>query len=166
MNAIADAMIHAEKTLSLLKEVMNIRIQKQNDDLKLYVLGFLFSEDKERVLLIEKNRPEWQKGLLNGIGGKIEIDEKPFEAMNRECEEECGLKNIYWEQYATLIGNDYKVFVFRAFNDFIYHAEQKESEEIEIEWVRGIDNLVPNCDFLIPLALSTNVQLPIDFNVK
>jgi len=34
-----------------------------------YVLGFLM--DNYRVVLIEKQRPAWQKGLLNGVGGHI-----------------------------------------------------------------------------------------------
>ena len=37
-----------------------------------YSLGFVFDLPVEKVLLIEKQRPEWQKGKLNGIGGKIE----------------------------------------------------------------------------------------------
>ena len=41
-------------------------------DKKYYVLGFLFSPDCKRVALIIKNRPDWQAGFLNGIGGKID----------------------------------------------------------------------------------------------
>ena len=40
--------------------------------MKKYVLTFLFTSDYKNVWLIEKNRPNWQKGSLNGIGGKIE----------------------------------------------------------------------------------------------
>ena len=35
-----------------------------------YVVGFMFSPDKQFVALIRKNRPEWQAGKLNGIAGK------------------------------------------------------------------------------------------------
>lgn len=55
-----------------------------------YVLGIMFSEDEERVLAIWKNRPDWQAGKLNGIGGKIEDGETPIEAMRREFREETG----------------------------------------------------------------------------
>lgn len=37
-----------------------------------YVCGFMCSYDLTRFLLIRKTHPEWQKGKLNGIGGKIE----------------------------------------------------------------------------------------------
>jgi hypothetical protein len=53
-----------------------------------YVLGFVFSEDSSRVLLVWKNRPAWQAGKLNGIGGKIEAGETPLQAMQREFREE------------------------------------------------------------------------------
>jgi hypothetical protein len=36
-----------------------------------YVVGFAFDTDG-RVALIRKNRPEWQAGRLNGIGGHVE----------------------------------------------------------------------------------------------
>ena len=57
---------------------------------KTYVAGFLFSPDRSRVLLIRKNRPAWQAGKLNGLGGKIEPGETPPQAMRREFREEQG----------------------------------------------------------------------------
>lgn len=56
-----------------------------------YVVGFIFSLDRQSVLLIRKNRPQWQLGKLNGIGGEIEKGETPHAAMTRECAEECGI---------------------------------------------------------------------------
>ena len=35
-----------------------------------YACGFLFSQDRTRVVLIRKRRPAWQAGKLNGVGGK------------------------------------------------------------------------------------------------
>ena len=37
--------------------------------LKKWVVGFIFNSDMDHVLLINKNRPDWQIGFLNGIGG-------------------------------------------------------------------------------------------------
>lgn len=54
-----------------------------------YVLGFAFYKDK--VILIKKNRPEFQKDKLNGIGGKIEKNEDAIGAMVREFKEETGI---------------------------------------------------------------------------
>lgn len=53
-----------------------------------YVLGFAFSPDNSKVLLIRKERPKWQSGLLNGVGGKVEGEEWLREAMVREFKEE------------------------------------------------------------------------------
>jgi 8-oxo-dGTP pyrophosphatase MutT (NUDIX family) len=54
-----------------------------------YVVGFIFNEAFDRILLVFKNRPAWQSGLLNGVGGKIEArDKTPLAAMEREFAEE------------------------------------------------------------------------------
>jgi len=37
-----------------------------------YVLGFTFDLDRERVVLIEKKKPDFQFLKWNGVGGKIE----------------------------------------------------------------------------------------------
>lgn len=57
---------------------------------KKYVVGFMFSQGLDEVVLIRKNRPLWQKGLYNGVGGKVEEDEHQDDAMQREFEEETG----------------------------------------------------------------------------
>lgn len=57
-----------------------------------YVLGFAFHPYHHSVLLITKNRPQWQAGLLNGIGGRVESTDKTLEdAMVREFREETGV---------------------------------------------------------------------------
>ena len=43
-----------------------------------YVVGFMIQPHTQRVLFIEKNRPDFQKGKYNGVGGKIEIGETPI----------------------------------------------------------------------------------------
>lgn len=57
---------------------------------RLYVVGFYFTDDFTHVALIRKNRPAWQAGLLNGIGGRVEPNETPLDAMVREYAEETG----------------------------------------------------------------------------
>jgi 8-oxo-dGTP diphosphatase len=72
-----------------------------------YVLGFAFNTIGDKVALIRKNKPDWQKGFLNGIGGKIEKDESKRSAMVREFEEECGIKTstYYWCYYGDMISH-------------------------------------------------------------
>lgn len=55
-----------------------------------YVLGFAFSHTMRSVVLIEKLKPDWQAGKLNGVGGKIEPGENAYDAMAREFFEETG----------------------------------------------------------------------------
>lgn len=70
-----------------------------------YVCGFLFETDLQRVLLRLKARPAWQRGKLNGIGGKVESGETPFYAMRREAREETGVEDSHlqagWELFRT-----------------------------------------------------------------
>jgi len=105
-----------------------------------YVCGFMMSYDLMQFLLIRKTHPDWQKGKLNGIGGKIEtvpdktypIDpmsssrtETPFEAMIREFHEETGITTTRnrWrcfhieEFYDASEGTTNKVYFFAAFGD-------------------------------------------------
>lgn len=81
-----------------------------------YVVGFVFDINSERVALIRKNRPNWQAGRLNGIGGKVEEGESPSAAMHRECKEEAGL-DVHasaWGHFGILFGSDFRVHCFRA----------------------------------------------------
>lgn len=65
-----------------------------------YVLGFVFF--KNNVLLMLKQKPDWQKGLWNGIGGKIESNEPAIEAMRREAIEKIYIDYLDWKLMDTL----------------------------------------------------------------
>lgn len=82
-----------------------------------YALGFATSPDGRHVMLIEKNRPAWQAGRLNGIGGHIEPGETPHQAMVRECEEESGLRVESWSPIGIVRFEGGVVHVFHAVAD-------------------------------------------------
>jgi len=68
-----------------------------------FVLGFLFTRELRQVALIRKQRPSWQRGLLNGIGGHIELsDNSPAEAMRREFRKETGLEITEWSEFGEI----------------------------------------------------------------
>lgn len=69
-----------------------------------YVCGFAFAVKRTQVLLIRKKRPDWQAGYLNGVGGKIELNETAALAMSREFHEETGvfIASPLWRRFATL----------------------------------------------------------------
>ena len=76
-----------------------------------YVVGFMFNPAENAVLLLRKNRPSWQVGKLNGIGGRIEGDETPQQAMRRECMEEVGLDCDQWKEFCVISVNRQRVVV-------------------------------------------------------
>lgn len=108
---------------------------------KLYVLGFAMDEKANHIVLVHKDRPEWQKGLINAVGGKIEDFDKNYpEAMAREFFEETGLPTFAddWQEFAILhfgedkLGGEAMVFCFRLFSDAIFGVRTQETEKIEI----------------------------------
>lgn len=125
-----------------------------------YVVGFLYSKDRDKVILIRKNRPEWQAGKLNGVGGKIEGHETPIDAMNREFKEEAGLIIKSWKEFCILKGDWGSVYCFKAFED--HHSYQDKEivisctdEPISVYRVTSIyyEETVPNLEWLIPMSL-------------
>ncbi len=138
---------------------------------KAYVLGFAFSKDKNHVVLIEKQRPDWQKGCFNGVGGKIEPEDgNPFDAMTREFFEETGVATsvVDWSQFAEMIfdideaGNKGVVYCFRLNDDLIFDCKTMEDEQIHILCINGnsflgYENLIgkpclKNLKVLLPMA--------------
>ena len=120
-----------------------------------YVAGFMFQNDK--VALVRKNRPSWQVGKLNGIGGHVEVGERPVEAMCREFEEETGLETSShdWKDFTELTGPDWTVYFFFAQGD-LSQLRTTTDEEIVVIPVKEVtvDNAIPNLTWLIPMAKS------------
>lgn len=118
-----------------------------------YVLGFRFDYAKLRVALIRKNKPAWQAGLLNGIGGKHEDGESYHAAMVREFKEEAGVDEIQWSHFHTMRGKDWMVVCFAGLGD-LSKLVSMEAEKVEIHAVAAVGRgCVENLAWLIPLAI-------------
>lgn len=137
--------------------------------MKSYVVGLIFNDaDRKRVMLIQKQRPLWQKGFLNGVGGEIEPGETPLAAVDRESGEECGLRGLHWQPLAVLqsASKGWHVHFFSAMvqPQFFYSAFDKTDERIMHVWVdslSSVENLVPPLQVLIPLALTPGIVKPV-----
>lgn len=137
--------------------------------IKHYVLGFAFDEAMENVVLIKKERPQWQAGKLNGVGGKVEtIDATPRDAMIREFYEETGVPtNDYdWFLFATMnfsddvMGGGAKIWVFKAVLPNITDCSTFEDEEIMILSMATIYThpLMHNLRLLLPLCFQDEFE--------
>ena len=134
-----------------------------------YVIGFLFSKDRRQVILINKAHPEWQVGLLNGVGGKVESGEVPEETMVREFTEEAGFYVENWQKVATIICPSDRVYFFRAFGNLdgvkTYGRSPTDERVCVFEmsefftWYRE-KTVWPTC-WMIQMCLDDDIRFPV-----
>ncbi len=126
--------------------------------MKTHTVGFIFDPTLSRVVLIRKNRPAWQAGKLNGIGGKIEPGEESIDCMVRETREETGLttKPNQWLFLGTIHRDEYGSVV-----DFYATVHTSTPEELsshtdeQVEWcevARLPDRVLSNIPWLVAFA--------------
>lgn len=125
-----------------------------------YVCGFVFDEALEHVALVVKRRPDWQRGLLNGIGGAMNAGERrPRDTMAREFTEETGLSihESNWTMFAEMLDPVKKVRVayFYAVTNSVSGIMTVTDEPVGLYLVHDIAGraAVPDVQWLVPLAL-------------
>lgn len=139
---------------------------------KQYVVGFMFSKDGHKdeqcVVLIRKNRPEWQKGFFNGIGGCIEKGESPEDAMKREFQEEAGMLIAEWNRVAVVYCPTIVLYFFRSFGNIYKVKAYNESltdEEISLWPVSQLPfNFSCPSNWIASMCLNDDIKFPIEFN--
>lgn len=123
----------------------------------------MFNGPLGEVALIRKNKPVWQAGKLNGIGGKIEGDEAPIAAMIREFNEEGGMVTFDsdWKHYCVMSGvNDdgaaFEVYFFAAIGP-VHLLVSTTDEKIEIVNTDEVDplrhDMIENLCWLVAAAV-------------
>jgi 8-oxo-dGTP diphosphatase len=136
-----------------------VRLANEQKKITKYSVGFAFNEEGTEVVLILKNRPKWQNGYLNGVGGHIEEGESAHAAQAREFEEETGVKTYEsnWKLYAIISGPGFELNVFSIFTQDIYNAITKTDEEIKIVAVNRLYKfpIIKNLTWLIPAAIDS-----------
>jgi 8-oxo-dGTP diphosphatase len=70
----------------------------------LATLGYVYSEDRQRVLMIHRNArgDDHHLGKYNGLGGKLEANEDAATGMRREIREEAGIECLDLNLRGTL----------------------------------------------------------------
>ena len=139
-----------------------------------YVLGCALDDRERSVVVIQKQKPDWQKGKWNLIGGKIEpTDESPVAAMAREFKEETDvdIPALHWYDLATVKARYGNMHVFYT-TDYKVHLARTVEEEIvmvrPIEQVLADDLTLPSLKFYIPLVLERHrgLLLPVYLEYK
>jgi 8-oxo-dGTP diphosphatase len=108
----------------------------------LATLGYVFSPDGQRVLLINRNARacDLHLGKYNGLGGKLNHDEDVVAGMRREIREEAGIEcerlslrgTISWPGFGKN-GEDWFGFIFRI--DSFTGTPLQANAEGSLEWV-------------------------------
>ena len=124
---------------------------------KKYTIGLLFNNDLSKILLVHKEKPEWQKGKINAVGGKFENGETGLDCIVREVREETSLNTDahMWSHIGTLYQDFGDMEVFGC----IYKGEESDAQKNDhedIEWF-SVDNIptniMENLRWIIPLTL-------------
>ena len=130
-----------------------------------YVLALLFTPDRRQIVLMRKSRPAWQAGKANALGGKIQPGETPSDAARREVGEEAGVDVDSWEEFLVWDDPVYRMHVLRAFHAVADRARTAEDQEVFLANVRELPpNAIENLRWLVPLALETDVAIPVRVN--
>lgn len=144
-----------------------------------YVVGFLFDKSLNLVVLIEKQSPEWQKDKWNGVGGKIEADETPLDAMIREFKEEAGMDVTDWKQYCTIHGHNSEIHFFYSVHtaEHLMGVKTMTKEQLGIWSLARVSMwnfpLLPNIRWILPMALvaikekpAETYEISVDYGTK
>lgn len=119
-------------------------------------LGFLFTPDFKKVLLIKKQKPAFHKDKLNGLGGKVEPGETTLECMVREVEEESGLitQGKNWHKVGKLEWEEWDVVMFAGIYQGKTSNLKNPPEEVTWYLAKKIpENVVSNLNWMIPLCI-------------
>lgn len=131
-----------------------------------FVVGFVLTQFYEKVVLIRKQRPDWQQGKLNGLGGHVEAGESYAQAISREVFEECGLSSNPddWMLFCNMVGTDFKVacFVKTIKFDVLETITTKTDEQVVVLDIEEVNHdrvdVVPNLPVLIQMAILWSKQ--------
>lgn len=94
---------------------------------------------KEDSILLALKKRGFGEGKYNGVGGKLENNETPEEAMIRECKEEIGVTPTSYEKVGYIHFDEYykgkkEQIAFHLYTVTEWEGEITESEEMRPQW--------------------------------
>lgn len=120
----------------------------------------LLKKDNEILLAMKKRG--FGEGKYNGVGGKIERDETPEQAMIRETEEEINVTPIKYEKVGLIEFDEFykenkQNLVFHLYMVYEWNGIPTESEEMKPKWfdINNIpyEKMFPDDKYWLPLIL-------------
>jgi 8-oxo-dGTP diphosphatase len=132
-------------------------------------LGYILSPDRQRVLLIHRDRNSLDHhfGKFNGLGGKMEAGEDVVACMKREIREEAGIQcdelalrgTVSWPGFGKN-GEDWFGFIFRI--DAFSGTPLEQNGEGSLIWVElgrmGELNLWEGDRHFLPLVFDPEIR--------
>jgi 8-oxo-dGTP diphosphatase len=130
----------------------------------LATLGYIFSPDQKRVLMVHRigREGDQHSGKYNGLGGKLEANEDIVAGMKREILEESGLECVSMQLAGTVSwpgfgknGEDWFGFLFRI-TEFAGQQFERSPEGplvwVDIDKVESL-NLWDGDRYFLPIVL-------------
>lgn len=115
-----------------------------------------FAINGNQVAVIKKNRPSWQAGRLNAIGGHAEPGERDIDTLTREFYEETGYESTIddWRLFAILKGVDFVLNLFVSYSIPLNELKTTTDEEVLIVDIDSLNptNSLPNVSWLVKMA--------------
>lgn len=121
----------------------------------------LILRESNRILLAKKKRG-FGEGKYNGVGGKLEKNETPEEAMIRECQEEINVTPTEYEKVGEIkfleyIKNNQTSLVFYLYVATKWIGDPTESDEMIPKWFNieeiPYDEMFLDDKYWLPLIL-------------
>jgi len=113
--------------------------------------------NKTDFVLIEKQKPEWMRGLFNLPGGKVELFETSAEAAIRELYEECGIHSLMPEYIGRIESDDFRIFCYKTeISQLLLNPRECEVERVFwTTWdeIKNDKRLIQNLRIIIPMMI-------------
>ena len=129
--------------------------------MKNFVNTLLLLRKDNKILLAMKKRG-FGEGKYNGVGGKLEGNETPEQAMLRETKEEINITPTKYEKVAIIdfleyVKGEQANLTFHLYIATEWDNEPEETDEMKPEWFDidkiPYDNMFPDDKYWLPLIL-------------